>query len=407
MKAEFNIASTFCGLHIGSALLKQAGSMIVGGYEQNRVLGDVGTFYLAQYGPRGFLLDVVLNVESGASPFNQTGSISLWHGIHDDPSSFDDSSYQGGRTGSRLISINPSVPYMYLPPGICETAAQYLPLTWDAGLQLYTWNTDNQSSRIIGSPAFMGFILSDNQAKNITVKVPFKLLNLSLLPPIVDTPTQYLPCRSFNTTAEDTDIFILGRAFLQAAFLGFEFEHQLAYIAQAPGPQLEQSMIKVYQTNDTSITPRPVGSFANSWAPSWTVLKSSSSPSPNASSLSPVPSSMSTLVRGNSSGVTAGIAVGTAVGALAIVAVAATIWRWKKSTQQNIAAERDATAAPPLSGPSMDGNDGNWQPSELCSWTEPSEVYGNAPPHEMVGRDRVYEAPCNHSHHELPLGRNL
>ncbi|KAI4174997.1 MAG: hypothetical protein LQ343_002024 [Gyalolechia ehrenbergii] len=391
MKAKDTIASMFCGLHIGSALLNQRGSMILGGYEQNRVLGDVGTFDLPEVrGPRGFLLDVVLGVEIGASPFNQPGNISLWHGIHDDPSDSHRSESDGGRTGSRLIDINPSVPYMYLPPGICETAAQYLSVTWDAGLELYTWNTDDQSSRVIGSPAFMGIILADKQAKNITIKVPFQLLNLTLLPPIVDTPTQYFPCTYNN---EGYPGYALGRAFLQAAFFGFEFENNLAYIAQAPGPNMEQSIIKTYQPNDASITPNPVGSFASSWASSWTVLESPSSPS-----------SPSTSGRGISRNATAGVAVGSAFGALAIVAAAAIIWRRKKRTQQNVAAKRDTAAAPPLIGPSMDNNG---QPLELCPWTEPSEAYGNAPPHEMVGPDRVYEAPCEPSHHELPLGRAL
>lgn len=78
MKANGTITSRFYGLHMGSALLNQPGSMILGGYEQNRVLGDVGTFDSGvgdQF--NAYILDVFLDVEVGASPFNQSTSISL------------------------------------------------------------------------------------------------------------------------------------------------------------------------------------------------------------------------------------------------------------------------------------------------------------------------------------------
>ncbi|KAI4182768.1 MAG: hypothetical protein L6R41_005789 [Letrouitia leprolyta] len=411
LKGDGTIASTFCGLHMGSALFGQRGSMVLGGYEQNRVLGDIGTFDLVAItelgGPRGFLLDVILDVEVGISPFNLSSGISLWHALDDSSWIAAASGSVGGRTGSRLISFNPSVPYMYLPPGICETVAQYLPLAWNAGLGLYLWRTDEQSSRIISSPAFMAFVLADNQAKNITIKVPFLLLNLTLLPPIVDTPTQYFPCRPYIVNHwSQPGIYILGRAFLQAAFLGFEYEHNLTYIAQAPGPSMEQSIIKTYQPNETSITPNSIGSFASSWASSWTVLENdnltNTTGSDNTAILKPAkPQSRSGA--GLSGGVTAGIVIGSVAGALAVAATIFVIWRRKLKTQQNMKAEPAIMdIAPPLMVPSMDNNG---QPSELCAWTEPSEVYGNAPPHELVGPDRVYEVSYEPSVHNSPRGR--
>ncbi|KAL8921717.1 MAG: hypothetical protein Q9208_005647 [Pyrenodesmia sp. 3 TL-2023] len=409
MKAGGTIASTFCGLHMGSALLGQAGSMILGGYEQNRVLGDVGTFdlqtsdpnenYLFIPGPLAFLLDVVLDVETGGSPFNESSSISLWPGINDTRFYADQSRDRGGRTGSRLISFNPSVPYMYLPQGICKTAAQYLPLTWDAGLELYTWNIGEDASRIIGSPAYMAFVLADIDAKNVTIKVPFQLLNLTLLPPIVDTPTQYFPC-----DPKKHGPYVLGRAFLQAAFLGFEFEHNLAYIAQAPGPTMEQSIIKTYQPNSTSVIPNSLGTFASSWASSWKILDNDTTTNTSNSDGTTVSQPTSSSSGGGlPGGAAAGVAVGCVLGALAIVAAASFLWRKRKKMPRQTMTDKtsEATTAPPSD--QTTGDDG--YPTELAHCQGPSEAYGNAPPHEMV-EDGVLEAPHQPSRHELPLRRS-
>lgn len=121
----------FSGLHMGSASLNQPGSLVLGGYEQNRVLGNIGTFDLSRSstsGPQAFILDDILDVDIGVSPFNESNSISVWHGINDDFGA-SEAQARGGRIGSRIIYLNPSIPYMYLLSGICETVAQYLPVT--------------------------------------------------------------------------------------------------------------------------------------------------------------------------------------------------------------------------------------------------------------------------------------
>ncbi|KAL8742226.1 MAG: hypothetical protein Q9190_005260 [Brigantiaea leucoxantha] len=379
-KETGTISSLFCGLHIGSPLLKQRGSMILGGYEQNRVLGDVGMFDVdvesESGGVQAFLLDVVLDVEIGASPFNQSNEISLWHGIDDGAESAGFSEWMGGRTGSRLIGVSASLPYMYLPQGICETAAQYLPLVWDTGLELYIWNATDQSSHIISSPAFMGFVLADKQAKNITIKVPFQLLNLTLQPPIVDAPTQYFPCKPDSS-------YVLGRAFLQAAFFGFEFENNLSYIAQAPGPNMEQSIIKSYQPNDTTILPNTIGTFASSWASTWRVIEKNTTALANDTA-----ASQSSPGRSVSKGATAGAVIGSALAALAAAVIT---WRTRRMIRQKASEKTDNADAASL--PSIQPASTDRYPMELDHCAEPSEAYGNAPPHEMPSQNRIHEAP--------------
>ena len=135
-------------------------------------------------------------------------------------------------------------------------------MTWNEGLGLYTWSVDDpQYSRITGSPAYMGFVLSDTEATNITIKVPFRLLNLTLDAPLVDKPTPYFPCRPFNSTQ---GWWVLGRAFLQAAFFVLNFEKYVMYLVQAPGPDMDQSVMRTFGPDDTTISGNSIDSFENS-----------------------------------------------------------------------------------------------------------------------------------------------
>jgi hypothetical protein len=72
---------------------------------------------------------------------------------------------------------------------------------------------------IISSPAFLSFTfrLNMSTSQNITINVPFGLLNLTLTTPIVANPTQYFPLRPGQGPSGSYE---LGRAFMQAAFVG-------------------------------------------------------------------------------------------------------------------------------------------------------------------------------------------
>ena len=60
------------GLHIGSVLQGQKGSLVFGGFDQSRVLGPVGTFDTTNTGgvPIATLFDITIGMGIGGSPFN-------------------------------------------------------------------------------------------------------------------------------------------------------------------------------------------------------------------------------------------------------------------------------------------------------------------------------------------------
>ena len=319
LKKNKDIGSNSFSLHIGSVALEQKASMILGGYEQNRALGNVGTFGMEYNFPRCLLIDVSLGVETGGSPFNKTGS--FWQGLGGDKVGAEMTESTGGRRGTAWTVPSAGSPYIYLPKGNCEAIAEELPVSFDEDLALYLWNTDDPAyERIVNSPAYLGFTFADNEASNLTVKIPFKLLNLTLEYPLVDVDksVQYFPCQPRDS---EDGIWQLGRAFLQAAFLGVDYDAQKMYLAQAPGPDMAQSVTrdwedgKVPRTNDAD-------TFADTWRSSWTPLaeeKGSGSSQKDGEADPPLNSEENTSL---SSGAIAGIVIGSIAGLAALVALA-------------------------------------------------------------------------------------
>lgn len=106
----------------------------------------------------------------------------------------------------------------------------------------------------------------------MTIKVSFRLLNLTLESPLTTTPTPYFPCKPLDSSY---GFWFFGRAFLQAAFLGVDVEHDVTYLAQAPGPAMGKGDIKAFRA-DVAGPPETglISEFESSWRSSWTVLDS-------------------------------------------------------------------------------------------------------------------------------------
>ena len=385
MKASKAIESMSFALHIGSAAHEQPGSMVFGGYDQARALGPVGTFK-AQGFPTGFLLDVTLGVEEGGSPFTKPLPASLFKGSGGSAESDLIVKKFGGPKGSVVVVPNPAIPYMYMPFGTCESIAEYLPVTWNKDLGLYTWNSaESLYSKIINSPAYLGIVIADKDAVNLTIKVPFQVLNLTLTPPLVKTPTQYFPCQPFNSSYGWWE---LGRAFLQSTFLAVDFEHNLTYMAQAPGPDMDQSVIKTIKATDTNPpATNPITSFRKSWINHWTVLSSDGS---NPIPIKDPPSS--------SSGLSAGGIAGAVLGGLIILTVILGLilfcLRKQKKKKYAAVAEKpvDGSTYAEMSAEERE-RQGYYKPQEVSDHHGVSELgsKGNAR-HEMDARF-VAEAP--------------
>ncbi|KGO40560.1 Peptidase aspartic [Penicillium expansum] len=245
-----NIPSYSYGMHIGSASLGIPGSLLLGGYDQNRVMGDVSAQSFASGSFPIEMYDMSIGVAEGGSPWNYSNKTGL---LAQGNSSLD--------SGLKII-VDPVSPYIYLPKSSCDAIAAELPVTYHPGYGLYFWNTsDSQYDKIATSPSHLVFTFSKNSLNNedITIKVPFALLNLTLEAPLVKMPTQYFPCMATNSTPA------LGRAFLQAAFVGVNWLGGKWFLAQAHGPD-GSFIVNTVTIGDNKST---ISGSSNSWKDTW------------------------------------------------------------------------------------------------------------------------------------------
>lgn len=246
-------------MHIGSAALGIPGSAFLGSYDKSRLIGEVSTQSFSPPGetPGGNLviglMDIGLGVGAGGSPwvYDQKGGL-----LSQSNSSID---------LPVNVEINPARPYLYLPQSTCDAITSELPVTFNSSLGLYFWDTKNGSyTTITSSAAYLSFSFEKDMAQGdtTTIKIPFSLLNLTLEAPLVQQSTPYFPCYPVNSS------YSLGRAFLQAAFVGENFGNGngngLWYLGQAPGPGASKKDV-----TNIDMTQSKLSASNNTWEDTW------------------------------------------------------------------------------------------------------------------------------------------
>ena len=254
--AQGLIPANSFGLHIGIGVeaLELDLSLWLGGYDASRVVGPVSSQSTINQQFVIDLLDIEINVDHGGSPFPFSSQQDLLN--HSDPA-------LAGQSLS--VQINPTAPYLYLPSLTCAAIVKSLPVTYDAGKALYLWNiADPQYAKIVKSPAYIGFIFRGSSG-NLTINAPFQLFNLTLQAPLMTTDTPYFPCQPPQGSDGH---YSLGRAFLQAAFIGVSWDSTGGegewFLAQAPGPNVDATP----QSKPLTGSP-PSGLLTKKWADTW------------------------------------------------------------------------------------------------------------------------------------------
>lgn len=362
------IPSSSFGLHIGSATLGPPLCLWIGGYDPSRALGFVASLLIGEQ-LKMFqieLLDIGIGVEHGGSPF----SYSRREGVLAEGNS--------SMANALVVTMNPGAPYLALPKSTCTAIAKDLPVNFNAKYGLYFWDVDDpQYARIVTSPSYLSFVFraSSTSNANLTVKIPFQLLNLTLEEPLIDKPTPYFPCQP----PQLGDDFSLGRAFLQAAFLGAKWDNGLGkwFLAQAPGPNTRSIPSTALYPETFTESSSSSDKWSDTWNGHWTPLpETTDSPVPKPTTLrNPEPSE--TVRKETASGaMTTGakIGIGTGMAALVVIVIA-TSYTFRRRRRH---AQRVITPLPALDQiglqdkPKLDDlhlihEAEGWQPPELHS----------------------------------------
>ncbi|KAI1415522.1 acid protease [Hypoxylon sp. FL1857] len=364
--AHNTTASNSFGMHIGSANPRMPGSFYFGGYDQNRIVGDVLT-YQDDYTKDITLKDVGIKVIDGSSPwkFESLGGLLA-------------SGNSSITSGGLQVSVDGCSPYLSLPKSTCDALAENLPVTYNQGLGLYYWNTDDPKyTQIVNSASVLEFVFAGgSNTQNVSISVPFRHLNLTLTAPLVDNPTQYFPCYTGPSKK-----YTLGRAFLQDAFVGANWGTKSWWLAQAPGPNIPSPSVVELADGDSTIKASS-NDWKESWTGSWTALTPDevdssatvSAPSATVSQPATEPSS------GLSTGAQAGIGVGVGIVGLGIIgAIAFFFLRRRKAAPSDGTASDTAYAAQTVYNTSEHGYYAPVKNPSSPGMTEPSVASGQPP----------------------------
>ncbi len=387
------IQSNTFGLHIGSAQHNYPGSLIFGGYDRGRVIGPVLSFD-AHTAPH--LLDINIGVEDGASPFSFESKGKLLQA----PDS-------AGVTQPISAYLKPEYPYIYLPKLTIEAIAENLPVKFDTTSGYWLWDTsDPMYKKVIGGANYLGFTfpsLTGNTA-NETIKVPFALLNLTLESSVsgLGSDVPYFPLMEAEVSQLTGYPILLGRAFMQATFTGTNWNTNMSWLAQAPGPGasregLGYDPVDLGDSTQNLDVPSGDALFKESWAAHWTVLNTTDPGNGNDDNGG----------GGVSGGVIGGSVVAAAGGVAIIAAIIFFVMRRRKrkaaSPQATQNAYHDHSPGPPAPTYAHYG-DAQQPMSELHAPAQ-NEYYKPVPQqeqwHEMEAREYHAELP-GHAPAELP-----
>lgn len=339
---------------MGSAMHNVPGSLILGGYDASRTISSP----IAVQDDYFWLSDISLGVANGSSAFLNSSSSSS------SPSPIPHLLQPGDTKAKPPLSAqpDPAVPYLYLPRTTCDAIAAHLPVTFDANIQLYLWNTSSPAYHAItSSPHYLAFTFKNGSAATpVDIVVPFALLNLTLNIPKIRTDTPYFPCRPSNANSDgrNSPQTVLGRAFLQAAFFARQWETGYSWLAQAPGPGLADEDVRTIAEGATSLG--DVGEtqvWYESWAEVLRPLEAVGEASDSSSSSSS--SSCNIVADSKCFSTEAKVAIGLAavVFVLVIVAVGCVLrcrWRWRaglESAPENRVEDADELLRSQLESP--------------------------------------------------------
>ena len=382
---ETPISSQSWGLHMGSAQCNIPGSLYFGGYDQNRLLGAPGIFDDSATPVTG------ISINSTIEAFPSTNNL------------LDAASSSSSSNAFLSIIPEPALPYLYLPPAVCTSIASRLPLNYNAGLQLYTWDLTHPSlPTLLTSLSTLQFTFTNSSGTSTTVSIPLALLNLTLTPPLVPETTPYFPCRPYSPE-NDTGQYYLGRAFLQGAFIGQNWDSGAYFLAQTPGPNLPRSQVVVIGPNDKTIS---AINDAPAWEDTWKGILSKdgvvqlpsashniSSHNSSTSSSPPNPTGSSGKRPFLSVGAKAAIGVCCAVVGFALIIVAVLgILRKRNRLRKKVSQAMECSSA-------QDNSQRAWQKPELNGQGK-VEMEAAALARELTGHG-IHEADASEFVHEI------
>lgn len=204
---------------------------MLGGYDQARFEPTNSTFHMP--------------ATIGQTLLSLTVESITVHGEGGGPSWSPTVTEQGATTQFSAV-IDSTLPFIYLPEEVCNNFIERLGLTHDETTDLYILNATQRATnrQLIESISFT--LIDDAQdGSALTITLPYDAFDLQATLPLFRNSTPYFPIRRALSNGNN----VLGRAFLQEAYVVADYERHTFTVAQAQFPNpAAQNVTPIYNT---------------------------------------------------------------------------------------------------------------------------------------------------------------
>jgi hypothetical protein len=136
-------------------------------------------------------------------------------------------------------SIDSTLPYLWLPQSVCDRLEQIFGLTYDNTTSLYLVNSTSREQNLNST---INFKLAASQTSNdfIDIVLPYSAFDLNASWPIYANTTNYFPIRQ-----APSNVYTLGRTFLQESYLIVDYGRNNFSLAQASFNNGQQNLVAI------------------------------------------------------------------------------------------------------------------------------------------------------------------
>ncbi|KAF2681582.1 acid protease [Lentithecium fluviatile CBS 122367] len=274
---------------------------------------------------------------------------------------------------SIFAMLDSTIPYFYLPEAVCAAFESAFGLTYNTTSDLYTLNSTQHATLTKLNPSITFTLSPEVPAKSsdqaVQITLPYSAFDLNVSWPYAEESTAYFPLKRATNDTQYT----LGRAFFQEAYVIADYERQNFSVWPCKWDS---------NTNNANVV----------------AILSTDASTNNTDSTSGTNTSSGSSKKGLSTGATAGIGIGAALG---VVALAASLWFFllkPRRAQKQRAAELEAREPHVELGPHGSG---------LSSYYPNKDVNAeldSRPRHEMPDHDTkfgILEAPGERPKYEM------
>ncbi|QIX00455.1 hypothetical protein AMS68_005972 [Peltaster fructicola] len=209
------------GAYYRDSSTNKFGSLTLGGYDASRFVANNVSFSFGS----DFTRDLLLKLTS--ITYNTVSSTPLL-------------------TTSVNVYIDSLVTELWLPTSVCDAFAKAFNLTYNSGANRYLLDDKTHNALLASNPTF-SFALS-NGTQSVTIALPYASFDLNLTAPIVGNTTHTFPIRRGQNESQ----YVLGRTFLQEAYIIADYEKQKFSVNQAvfPSTSVSQNIVSIDYSTD-------------------------------------------------------------------------------------------------------------------------------------------------------------